>query len=212
MVTTELTPQSKFLLKASLAGNFAEAMLLPVFAVFTERVGGSALDAGIGFGIFQITAGLFVVLIGSTDWFRRNVRLIVFFGFLLSWMGELSYIFVRSREELFAAQAIIGMAIGMMNPAWDSLYCEGAAEQDSARNWSIWSGGVNLSQGIAALAGGLIVSRFSFHTLFVIMGMINSFAVFYAARILVLKPARKHSGALLFSAAELAMQGAEPSA
>ena len=193
MIGSDFSPQSKFLLKASLAGNFAEAMLFPVFAVFTEQVGGSALDAGIGFGIFQITAGLFVFSAGSTKWFRRNVRRIVFFGFLLSGLAEFSYLLVHTRYELFAVQAIIGLATGMMNPAWDSLYTEGTGEHDSARNWSIWSGGVNLAQGVAALVGGLIVSRFGFRVLFVIMGVVNSFAVFYSATILLMKPATRRS-------------------
>jgi predicted MFS family arabinose efflux permease len=197
MLASDLTPQSRFLLKASLAGAFAEAMLLPVFAIFTEQVGGSVLDAGIGFGIFEIVSGLFVILVGSTDWFQRNVRPIVFAGFLLSGLAEFSYILVRSRWQLFAVQAAVGIAIGMMNPAWDSLYAEDAHEGDSARNWSVWSGGVNLSQGIAALLGGLIVTRLGFHSLFVMMAVVNCFSVFFAAKVLFLKRTRPSLAAVV---------------
>ena len=63
---------SKMLLLASFTGTFAEGMLLPLWAVFTDRVGGSMLDAGLGYAIFSIATGLAVMLIGRTKLFEKT--------------------------------------------------------------------------------------------------------------------------------------------
>jgi MFS family permease len=76
---------------------------------------------------------------------------------------------------------IAGLATGLIEPAWDSLFTD-AIENSSARHWSIWSGGTHLVAGVAALLGGVIVAYFSFRTLFVTMGLIDTLATLLAWR------------------------------
>jgi hypothetical protein len=173
---------SKTLLMASFTGTFAETMLLPIWATFTERVGGSVLDAGIGYAIFSIVTGLFVMIVGSTAWFNRNTRAMVFGGFLLAGIGDMMYMAVHNKWELFAVQCFIGISVGMLNPAWDSLYCEDEGQSDASR-WSFWTGGINFIVGISAIVGSLIVTYLGFYWLFPIMAITDMAAVYYSWKV-----------------------------
>jgi MFS family permease len=156
-------------------------MLVPLYAAFTERVGGSILDAGIAFACFSIATGAFVSLVGTRLWFQRHIRAFLVLGFLGSACCDISYMFVQNRWQLFAAQAIAGLATGLLEPAWDSLFTD-VVERSSARHWSIWSGGTHLVAGVAALLGGVVVAYFSFKALFLAMGFIDTLATLLAWR------------------------------
>jgi MFS family permease len=173
--------QRRLLVVISLLTTFAESMLVPMYAVFTESVGGSILDAGIAFACFSMATGVFVSLVGTRPCFQNHVKTFLVLGFLGSAACDLSYIFVQNRWQLFGAQVIAGLATGLVEPAWDSLFTD-AIEDSSARHWSIWSGGTHLVAGVAALLGGVIVAYFSFKVLFVSMGIIDMFAAFLAVR------------------------------
>ena len=103
----------KYLLKASFVGTFAGTMLLPVWAMLTNRVGGDIVDAGIGYALFYIVTGLVVALVGRTKWYSDNVKYMVFVGFLISGVGEFCYIFATNQYELFAIQSLVGLSVGL---------------------------------------------------------------------------------------------------
>jgi MFS family permease len=173
--------QRRLLVTVSFLTTFAESMLVPMYAAFTERVGGSILDAGIAFACFSMATGVFVSLTGTRPWFQHHLKTFLILGFLGSACCDISYIFVQNRWQLFGAQVIAGLATGLIEPTWDSLFTD-AIEHSSARHWSIWSGGAHLVAGAAALVGGVIVAYFSFGALFVAMGLIDTVAAFLAWR------------------------------
>ena len=174
-----LSPQVRVLLKMSFVTTFAESMLVPMYAAFTERVGGSILDAGIAFAAFSIATGIVVSLIGTRSWFQHHIKRFLVLGFLISAACDFSYLLVEDRWQLFAAQIVAGLATGLVEPAWDSLFTEDI-EHSSAKHWSIWAGGTHLIAGIAALVGGAIVAYLSFTTLFIAMGLMDSLAALLA--------------------------------
>jgi MFS family permease len=169
----------RLLVIISLLTTFAESMLVPMYAAFTESVGGSILDAGIAFAVFSMATGLFISLIGTRPCFQRHVKSFLILGFLVSACCDISYTFVQNRWQLFTAQVVAGLATGLIEPAWDSLFTDGIVES-SAKHWSIWAGGTHLAAGVAALLGGVIVAYFSFKTLFISMALIDVVATFLA--------------------------------
>jgi MFS family permease len=179
-----LSRQARLLLKMSFVTTFAESMLVPMYAAFTERVGGSILDAGIAFAAFSIATGIVVSLVGTRSWFQNHIKLFLVLGFVISAICDFSYLLVANRWQLFAAQVVAGLATGLVEPAWDSLFTDDI-EQASAKYWSIWAGGTHLIAGIAALVGGAIVAYLSFTTLFVTMGLMDSLAALLACGNLV---------------------------
>ena len=176
-----LSRQARLLLKISFLTTFAESMLVPMYAAFAEKVGGSILDAGIAFAVFSMATGMVVGLVGTRPGFQQRVKGFLVLGFLVSTLCDLSYVFVRNRWQLFAAQIVAGLATGLIEPAWDSLFTEDI-EHSPAKHWSIWAGGTHLIAGAAALIGGAIVAYFSFTALFVTMAVVDALAIVVAWR------------------------------
>ena len=173
--------QRRLLVTVSFLTTFAEAMLVPMYAAFSKKAGGSILDSGIAFACFSMATGFFVGLIGTRPWFQPHVKAFLVLGFFVSAGCDIFYIFVQNRWQLFAAQVIAGLATGLLEPAWDSLFTD-AIEHSSAKHWSIWAGGTHLVAGVAALVGGIILACFSFNALFATMGLVDSLATFLAWR------------------------------
>jgi MFS family permease len=169
---SSLSPQARLLLKVSFLTAFAEAMLVPMYAAFAEKVGGSILDAGIAFATFSIATGVVVALVGTRPWFQHHIKRFLILGFLGSALCDVSYAFVHNKWELFGAQVIAGLATGLIEPAWDALFTDDI-EHSPAMHWSIWAGGTHLVTGAAALIGGLIVAYWSFTVLFLVMAGID---------------------------------------
>ena len=174
---------SKWLIKASFIGSFAEALLVPFWVVLSNKVGGDVLDAGIAVGIFNIVTGLTVLAIGRTNWYKEHTHGMVFWGFLVSGIAEVSYIFAHTIPELFVVQSIVGISVGILNPAWDSLFTDDGEDGESAARWSFWSGGVEFICGFASILGGFIVTYFGFNALFISMGIADAFATYFAWKV-----------------------------
>ena len=181
MMLKSVSREARLLLKISFLTTFAESMLVPMYSAFTEKVGGSILDAGIAFAVFSMATGIVITLIGTRPWFQLHVRSCLMLGFLASACCDFSYVFVDNRWQLFAVQVIAGLATGLIEPAWDSLFTDDI-EHSSAKHWSIWAGGSHLVAGAAALIGGLVVAYFSFTALFLAMCAIDSSAFIVAWR------------------------------
>lgn len=180
---TSFSKEARVLLKISFLTTFAESMLVPMYSAFTEKLGGSILDAGIAFAVFSMATGLLIALIGTRPWFHLHVRACLMIGFLVSAACDIGYIFVANKWELFFVQILAGLATGMIEPAWDSLFTDDM-EHSSAKHWSVWAGGSHLVAGVAALIGGLVVAYASFTVLFVAMSAIDAaaFAVAWSSR------------------------------
>ena len=178
---SSLSARARLLLKISFMVTFAEAMLVPIYAAFAEKVGGSILDAGIAFAVFSMATGGAVALIGTRSWFQHHIRTFLMLGFVISAACDISYIFVSNKWELFGAQVIAGFATGLIEPTWDSLFTDDI-EHSSAKHWSIWAGGTHLTTGVAALLGGVIVVKGSFTILFATMAGIDALALLVAWR------------------------------
>jgi MFS family permease len=174
-----LSPRARLLLKISFLVTFAEAMLVPMYAAFTEKIGGSILDAGIAFAVFSMATGGAVALLGTRSWFQHHIKAFLLLGFVTSAACDISYIFVSNKWELFGAQVVAGLATGLIEPTWDALFTDDI-EHSSAKHWSIWAGGTHLTTGCAALVGGVVVTFLSFTTLFMAMAAIDLLALVIA--------------------------------
>jgi hypothetical protein len=180
---TEGKDLSGLLLKASFFGTFAESALAPIWATLVGKVGGSLLDVGIGYAIFMIVTGALVMTVGQTDWFNDRAKAFIFWGFLIAGVGDVAYLLVGNKWELFLVQCIIGISVGFLNPAWDAVYSTEIEEGGESKAWSLWSGGVSFFMGVSGLLGSFIVWKFGFNYLFITMGLFDIFAVLTAWRV-----------------------------
>lgn len=178
-----MTPLAKNLLKASFAGTYAETMLTALYAGLTAKIGGDLMDAGIGYGLLNLVTGVAVIMVGRTKWFDDNTHKMVFWGFLIAGICDLLYLFVQNRWEFFAVQVLLGLSVGIMNPAWDALYSDDG-DEPSGKKWSFWTGGVSFIVGCSAITGAAVVYFFNFKLLFVLMAVCDTVAVYYSYRVM----------------------------
>ena len=185
-----LRTEAKILIRASFLAFFALGLFGPLYAIFVQNIGGDILDAGIAFAIFNLVTGVFILTLGTSRFFARNVRPMVVIGYVVLTIGEAGYLLVQNPYHLFIVQVIIGLAGGILEPSWDSIFAAELSEAEASTHWALWAGGQNIVTGIAAAVGGAIVATYSFTALFVVMAVFNLFAVFAVLKILKTRPNR----------------------
>ncbi len=174
----------KFLLIADAWATLALGMLGPIYAIFVEEIGGDILDASWAFFTFTLTSGILIFLIGKwEDRFKHKEKLVLL-GYILISIGTLGYIFVFNQLSLLIVQAILGVAVAFLSPAYDSLYSHFVIKKEEASDWGIWEGMGYIVTAIAAVIGGYIADLAGFKTLFIVMFFISLLGVLTSAGLL----------------------------
>src|SRR5262245_28051168 len=94
--TVLLSKKAKTLLRVSFLATLAEAMFVPMYTAFTEKVGGSILDAGVAFAVFSVATGTVVMAVGTRDRFQHGVKGFLILGFVLSALCDFGYLLVEN--------------------------------------------------------------------------------------------------------------------
>ena len=150
----------------------AAAMLGPIYALFVEKIGGSLLDASITGGIFALAGGLTTLAAGKYADKIKHDELIVAAGYLVMGIGFFLYMFVNSIWFLFGVQILIGFAEAAYSPAFDALYSKHITERKAGREWGAWESLNYFSVFAGAVIGGLIVTKFGFNAIFILMSLL----------------------------------------
>jgi MFS family permease len=147
----------------------AGAMLGPIYALFVEQIGGDLLDASVAGGLFALSAGIVSLLFGRLSDEIRHSELVMILGYGLIGLGFLLYLFVDSVLFLFAVQVLIGIGEAIYSPSFDKLYSLHLDDGKGGTEWGAWESMNYFTAAFGALAGGLIVTRFGFNAIFIIM-------------------------------------------
>lgn len=105
-------------------------------------------------------------------------------GYGLTAFFTFGYLLVSAPVHLFIIQAGLGVALALANPTWYALYGQYASPEAAGYAWGLADGEGKILTGLAVLAGGFIVSAFSFEVLFVTMGVVHVLATVFQAQIL----------------------------
>lgn len=142
--------------------------------MFAERIGGDILEITGAFAVFAIFAGLFQIFVAKIVDVSYEKEFVLAAGYFITALGELGYIWVSSPLHLFVVQAVLGIALGLVNPSLDFLY---SIHLDSGRGgfeWGIYEGVVLIAQGIGAiLGGGIVTMTGGFSVLFIAMAALS---------------------------------------
>ncbi|MBN2087807.1 MFS transporter [Candidatus Peregrinibacteria bacterium] len=148
------------------------AMLGPIYAIFVEKVGGDLLDASIAGGLFALTGGLATLLSGKMSDKVRHSEFIIILGYAFMGTGFFLYQYVNTVEFLFVIQMIIGLGQATYSPAFDKLYSMHLDNGKGGTEWGAWESMYYFTTAAGAFVGGLIVTKFGFNAIFVIMAML----------------------------------------
>lgn len=163
---------------------FGEGMLGPLFAVFTQRVGGDIFDITWAWATYLIVTGVCFIAVGKIVDRHVDARKVMVAGYALNALATFGYLLVSAPWHLFLVQIGLGLANAMATPTWDSLYAKHENKKHDTYQWGIAGGEAQMMTGVAVIAGGLIVTAFSFEVLFILMGCVQLLATAYQARIL----------------------------
>lgn len=177
--STKLHPRSpmRVLLVADMIWYFGEGMLGPLFAIFTEKIGGDVLDISWAWAIYLVVSGVLTVVVGKVSDTRMSKRSLLIAGYILNAVCTFGYLFIHTSAQLFFLQALLGLSAALATPTWDALYSGYEDPKHSGLAWGLSDGLQKVFTGIAIVAGGVVVSMFGFSVLFVIMGIIQVISV-----------------------------------
>ena len=175
-----MTPKEKNLLWAGNMWYFGEGLLGPLFAVFAQKVGGNILDITWAWSVFLLVTGVSIIVVGMFAHRitrRKGREKLMVFGYALNALFTFGYVFVSTPTELLIVQAGLGLAVALSAPTWLALYSENSqGKKHDTYAWAMESGSQRLVVAVAVLCGGYVVTHYSFATLFLCMGCVQTLA------------------------------------
>lgn len=169
----------KVLLSTNALIFIAGAMLAPIYALFVDEIGGDLLDASMTGGIFALAAGITTLAAGKYADKVKESELIVVLGYLIIAIAYVLFIFVDSIFMLFLVQIFMGIGSAIYAPAFDALYSKHLDKRRAGTQWGAWESMAYFTTAAGAGIGGLIVNRFGFDTLFIIMALLAFISAMY---------------------------------
>jgi MFS family permease len=157
----------------------AGAMLGPIYALYVQKVGGDLLDASLAGSVFALVAGITVLLCGRYSDKIKQKRLIVALGYVIIGIGFFLYTLVDSIVFLLVVQMFIGLGEALYNPPFDAIYSEHLDEGHFSTEWGAWEATNYFTTALGAILGGVIVTKFGFNPLFIIMSILCLTSAFY---------------------------------
>ena len=148
---------------------FSEGVIMPIYAVFVQKVGGDILDAGFAMGIFLITEGVFTMLVHRVKWNARQRLFLMVGGWVIWLVGICSYLFISNIWTLFLSQVLTAIGNAVADPVLDQEIAEHMDKGIKEFEWGIFEGSKAFVDGSAAIIGAAIASFFGFQTLIGVM-------------------------------------------
>jgi predicted MFS family arabinose efflux permease len=183
--------EEKYLLWSSNFWSFGAGLFGPLFAVFTENVGGDVLAVTNVWGIYLVTMGLGVIVVGKfSDASEERKHILMLSGYGLNAVLTFGYLYVRDPLDLLFLQIGLGIAVALSAPTWSALYDKYSGIGKDGYMWGLSSGFEKIATGLAVLLGGVIVTQLSFTSLFIIMGAVQTVAFFVQLRMFLVTQGR----------------------
>ncbi|MEK6834881.1 MAG: MFS transporter [Nanoarchaeota archaeon] len=174
----------KLLLYASVFGNFSSALLGPIYALFVLGINGSIIIASISYAIYTFVFALLTTFMGRLEDSRFNKEKMVFLGYLILCISNLLFIFIQKATDLYLLQALMGIGVAIVTPAWEALYSLALDKGKESSEWGYWNASIGIAASVAALLGGFIVNYYGFKTLFVMMSIFHFISALISASLL----------------------------
>ncbi|MEK7181425.1 MAG: MFS transporter [Patescibacteria group bacterium] len=185
-----INPKVKILLYADAIWYFGDGMLGPLFAVFTQRIGGDILEITWAWATYLMAGGLLTILVGKISDEKIKKEKLLVLGYALNAVFTFSYLFVSTSAQLFLVQIGMGVAVALATPTWNAVYAKSEDKKIAGLEWGLADGLAQFLSGVAVVIGGLLVSRFSFKALFLVMGIVQTMSALAISQIVLFKKHR----------------------
>jgi MFS family permease len=176
---------------------FGAALFIPIYALFVEELGGTALAAGGAWAAFTFTMGIFMFFVSRWEDTVKHQEKILIGSYGLMAVAAFCLIFVQQIWQLFLVQGLLGIAEAFNRPVFEGIYTKHLDKGKYTSQWGVWSGIGAMLSGVAAIVGGLVAKFYGFRPLFIIMfvvaltGSLLSFKFLKKKKTKKSKPRRK---------------------
>ena len=171
--------------------NIADALFIPVFAIFVTGWIAGATFSTVGFAIAvaSIAKSLFQLPLARMLDKRAGERddfWVLLLGAVIVTVGAFGLLVIRRALELYILNALLGVGSAMLMAAYYAIFAHHADKGAEGFEWSLFSvGGLTISTAIGAALGGVVADWYGLRALIVIVGLLNAFST---VLILVLYP------------------------
>lgn len=165
-------------------------LLIPIFAIFVETVGGGILEAGTAVTVFALTAGVGILFFSRIEDNFKHYPQFVTVGYGIATLGYLIYIFTTSLGQLYFAQFLLGIAAAIRVPSYDVLLSQHSPKH-LAVAWGNWNATVYFVSALSATFGAIIAATFGFTTMLTFV-FVLSFMSFLLSLFLLRSPDNNH--------------------
>ena len=144
-------------------------MLATVYALYAVKIGATPLQIGISLGLYNLAAGLLVIVIGRFEDGSKRQGTMVVTGYAITILAVILFLFVTKPTQLYFVQIINAVGLGLYMPAWKSIYSRNELHGHEASQWGVFDGGNMIIMALAALTAGYLVNVGAYRSLFLVI-------------------------------------------
>jgi MFS family permease len=178
----------KILLLISGTFMFADALFMPIYALFVEEIGGDITTASTAWSLFWLITGILTIFISRLENELKETELAIAWSQYVMSLGYLMYFFTTNIAMLYVVMIILGIGNALFWPAFHAVYSEHTNKKNSEKQWGVYDGVGFIVPAIGAGIGGWIVKLYGFDVLFLTMSIlafiVGTFIVFLPRKIL----------------------------
>ena len=171
-----LSDRAKVLLYSNNLAMLGEGLLGPLYAIFTENIGGNIMDITWAWVVYLLVTGITIIFVGAYCDRPKVKKRLLLIGFILNAIFTFLYLVVDSPLKLFIIEGGLGFAAALTIPTWYALYSKYQVEEESGWAWGLAQGQSKILLALAMVIGGAVVVYYSFTALFISMGIIQVIA------------------------------------
>lgn len=167
----------KTLIGADIIFLSAMGLIAPIFAIFvTQHIkGGDIKVAGFAAGIYLITKSILELPIGrfldKTKGEKDDLYCLVI-GYLIVACVPFGYALASYAWHIYVLQGFYALGIAMAWPSWCAIFTRHIDKGKEALEWGLQDTSYGFGAGIAGAIGGILVAKFGFDVVFIIVGII----------------------------------------
>jgi MFS family permease len=167
------------LIIANILASLGSGLVGPIYYQYSQNLSLDYLSITNLFGTFWIVVAISEIIFGYiSDVIDKKV--LICLGGALASLATLSYLFIKSLYQLYAAEMLLAIASAMQFPALNSYLSKIAEENKRGRSFALIDSTSTLFYGLATILSGILVTFFSLELLLTLSSLLQASWIFVA--------------------------------
>lgn len=147
--------------------------LTPLWAHFTEHIGGDIRSSGYALSSFFFSFGIASLFTSKIEAKYPHYKMYISAAYLILCLTSLSYFIIDKTYELYVIQCVIGIACSLLGPAFDTIFGNNLKPGKEAKGWGLYISVTCLAIGSSTLIGAQLMHYLSYEAVFTFMLFMN---------------------------------------